>query len=821
MRRPFSTRLLPPALFALGLAAHFSRLLSSPPGINPDSSRISLYTLDFLQRNVWPFYVFQHFAPTPLISYLQAPVFAVFGFTLAAQRGLTAFFAALAVPATYLVCREMFDDCGPTTARRAGLAAALGLALFPFWAMMSRHGLELTLVPVLELMAVASLWRGLRAGRWPNFFLAGIAIGVSQYAYITARFFPVALAGACVAVFIANRSLLARWRGVALAALTSFVIVLPQLALFIRAPYTFFSRTQQSAGQFIFSLPNPGAVFLAKLLNQLLMLGWRWDTGFNLFSGRPWLNPVLLFCFLAAVATALLSQRPSHKFALTVAALLLVPDLITYEGLTPSASRTMGAMPFVFILAGLGGALAWQWTERVARFASLQIAFVGRVARFASPTIAQLVLAAVLLAGVETQWDFTARVMPQVNAMAGLEWKVSLVELAEAEAIVAHPNSPILITASEYRRVPLAFLLAQHFPNRAGGLTAPLSLGEDVIVIEPAEPERPTSEGLPAGYHPDEWVLLKNGTAYFLPPLPGGLNRVSTPRLIIAGNGLPVATLTQARWLAPPLSITPASASFANGLDLVGYQADSLAPGQPLTVTLYWQPRQRIAAETQLFTQVLDRNGNAIAAIHDWPLNGVYRVSAWRPGEVIPLTYTFAIPAEAAPGPYRLAAGAFDLAHQERALLTTGDDLAIAGTLKIPIPPNNLTPAQWLNVAFGDSIRLAGYTLASTTDSLHLSLFWQAAAAPEADYTVFVHVVDANGVITAQSDSQPLNGQYPTSIWSAGETVVDERTIPVASGAYQVFIGLYRWDTGERLPVVLNGERAADDQLLLAEVTVP
>ncbi len=807
MRRPFSTRLLPPALFALGLAAHFSRLLSSPPGINPDSSRISLYTLDFLQRNVWPFYVFQHFAPTPLISYLQAPVFIVFGFTLAAQRGLTAFFAALAVPATYLAGREMFDDCGPPTARRAGLAAALGLALFPFWTMMSRHGLELTLVPVLELMAVASLWRGLRAGQWPNFLLAGIAIGVSQYAYITARFFPVALAGACVAAFIANRSLLARWRGVALAALTSFVIVLPQLALFIRAPYTFFSRTQQSAGQFIFSLPNPGAVFTAKLLNQLLMLGWRWDTGFNLFSGRPWLNPVLLFCFLAAVATALLSQRPSHKFALTIAALLLVPDLITYEGLTPSASRTMGAMPFVFILAGLGGALAWQWAKRVARFAS--------------PYIAQLVLAAVLLAGVETQWDFTARVMPQVNAMAGLEWKVSLVELAEAEAIAAHPDSPILITASEYRRVPLAFLLAQHFPNRAGGLTAPLSLGEDVIVIEPAEPERPTSEGLPAGYHPDEWVLLKNGTAYFLPPLSGGLDRVATPQSIIAGNGLPVATLTQARWLAPPLSITPASASFANGLDLVGYQAGSLSPGQPLTVTLYWQPRQRIAAETQLFTQMLDRNGNAIAAIHDWPLNGVYRVSAWRPGEVVPLSYALMIPSDAMPGPYHLITGVFDIIHQNRIHLLTGEDVATVATLKIPLPPTTSQPAQILSADFGDAIHLLGCTLNATVSEMQLSLFWQASRPLEADYTVFVHLVDANGNIAAQSDSQPLNGQYPTSIWAAGETVVDERVIPVTPGTYQIFIGLYRLETGERLPAILNGERAIDDQILIGEMGVP
>ncbi len=289
----------------------------------------------------------------------------------------------------------------------------------------------------------------------------------------------------------------------------------------------------------------------------------------------------------------------------------------------------------------------------------------------------------------------------------------------------------------------------------------PLSNGEAVTVIIPAAPDRPTTDGPPAGY-----------------------------------------------------------ASFAGGLELVGYHGTELAPGQPVTVTLYWRRRQSLPADVQLFMQILDRNGNAIAAIHDWLLHGVYRVRAWQQDEVMPLNYTLNIPPDASPGPYRLIAGVFDILGHDRVPLQTGEDVATVATLKLPLPATNAQPAQLFSAKLGDTIQLSGYTLTPAADGLHLDLFWQATAAPDFDYTVFVHVVNANGEIVAQSDSQPLNGQYPTSIWSPGEIVVDERFIRLVPGTHQTFVGLYRWDTGERLPAVMDGERAAEDRVLLQEIVI-
>jgi hypothetical protein len=104
-------------------------------------------------------------------------------------------------------------------------------------------------------------------------------------------------------------------------------------------------------------------------------------------------------------------------------------------------------------------------------------------------------------------------------------------------------------------------------------------------------------------------------------------------------------------------------------------------------------------------------------------------------------------------------------------------------------------------------------------ESLRAKLFWQARGALDEDFTVFVHLVDARGKIVAQKDDQPQRGAYPTSLWDAGEVVVDEYalTIPreAAPGAYRVLIGVYRASDGARLSV------QGDDHLVLTTIQIP
>lgn len=792
----------------LSLIFYASHWLTSPPGISGDASRLGLYAFDFLQEKLVPFYIYHQFAPNPLIIYIQSLVFTAFGFSNGALRSVTIVGGALATPAIYFSSLWLFRDQGAIFARRAGLIAALGLGLSTFFASFSRYGIEISLLPVVELMSVAFLWRGFRRGRTADFILAGVFVGISQYVYIVARFFPVALAVASIGAILANRQLLSRWRGLILATISATIVALPQWTLFITNPYTFTARTQQAAGQFVFSLPNPLPIITAKLTNQLLMLGWYWDNAYNPFSYRSLLTPVLVVGLVVSVAVTLYKKREAGIFSLAMMAAMLLPDLLAYEGTTPSATRLAPAIPFVFIMAGLGCAVIWGWIDKIPRLPY---------------RVGSLVLVLVLLSGLIRQWDYAYRVKPQILAADGLEWRASLVEIAEAEYIAGHLDTPILLPSSEYQRAPLAFLLAAYFPHRASGMNEPLTQGEVVTVIQPVAPDRPTTEGIPSGYMPDEWVLLKDKTAYFFPPIPNSIEPIDDQVLpITASNNALAAEAFSARWQGIAPEYIPLSASFANHLSLVGYESGDFVPGRPLDLTFYWQPTQKIEEDVEVFVQVLDRNQQVIAALHSWPLHGAFRIRAWHPNEIMPISYSLPLPDGLSPGPYRLTVGTFNLIQHKPIPLSTGENSQLVKILKIPLPTDNRVPESLADVNFGGVIALNGYTLAAADDGLKTTFFWQAIDSPQTDYTSFIHLIDATGQIAAQSDAQPRNGQYPTSIWSSGEVVTDDRTIgPIPPGVYQVYIGWYRWDTLDRLQIVSHKSSATDDRFLLGTITLP
>ena len=168
-------------------------------------------------------------------------------------------------------------------------------------------------MPVVELVAVIVLWRGLRRrGGWGTFVLAGVFIGISQYVYIVARFFPVALALACVGAIWANRRLLSRWRGLTLAVILAALVALPQWMLFIAHPYTFTARTQQTAGQFILQVAEPIRAITAKLTSQLLVLGVYWDNAYNPFSYQSLLTPILAVGWVVSIAFTVWKRRPGR-----------------------------------------------------------------------------------------------------------------------------------------------------------------------------------------------------------------------------------------------------------------------------------------------------------------------------------------------------------------------------------------------------------------------------------------------------------------------------------------------------------------------------
>ena len=490
--------------------------------------------------------------------------------------------------------------------------------------------------------------------------------------------------------------------------------------------------------------------------------------------------------------------------------MMLLPDLLTYNKAMPSATsdnRLVPAFPFIFIMAGLGGAAIWAWIESRRRLPNWAGYFV---------------LLLVLSSGLLRQWDYATRVKPQVLAMDGSrKGFIGLNEIAIAEYIGNHLERPILLTSSQYRPAALAFLLAEYFPHREGGVELPIKQGEIVTVILP-DPDPYASEGS----LPSEWVLLRDRTVYFLPPIPDSIEPLNGEETaIVASNGVVVAKAFAARWQGEAPTYIPLQATFANNLNLVGYQSSDFKPGSLLNLTFYWQPAQEIERDVEMFVQLYDPIRQTIVAnIHSWPLNGNYRVRAWQPHKTMPLTHSLSIPDNLAPGPYQLRVGVFDLIARKRIPLLTGEDSQLVKTFKIPLPVDHRIPESSSDINFGNIIALDGYTLTPISDGLKITFFWRSIDAPQTDYTTFIHIVDTEDQIVAQMDVQPLHGQYPTSVWSPNELIVDERTVTgIPKGEYRIYIGwyLYREDALEPLPVVSNGSQSTTDRLLLETITVP
>jgi uncharacterized membrane protein len=151
-----------------------------------------------------------------------------------------------------------------------------------------------------------------------------------------------------------------------------------------------------------------------------------------------------------------------------------------------------------------------------------------------------------------------------------------------------------------------------------------------------------------------------------------------------------------------------------------------------------------------------------------------------------------------------------------------------------------LTPSAFLgrmtaiNAPFDSKVELAGYRL--TTDvaspqsgilttvpntALRLTLYWRVLAPMETSYTVFTHLLDANGQLWAQKDNPPVRGSYPTTEWRVGETIVDKYDIVIPpdapAGPYELEVGLYDATTGQRLPLLDKTGRRQDKRVLLSD----
>ena len=292
----------------------------------------------------------------------------------------------------------------------------------------------------------------------------------------------------------------------------------------------------------------------------------------------------------------------------------------------------------------------------------------------------------------------------------------------------------------------------------------------------------------------------------------------------------------------PPLHTLPmehtTAATLGEAARLLGYSdtPGPLLPGNDLTVNLFWQALPGAAgADLSAFVQLLDRDGQ-VATGWEGPPVPWRPVGDWQPGELVRSQHTLRLPATLPAGRYALVAGLFDPASGERlqaaqrsgplGLLAQETHLAELGPVRIDAR-RLVTTAPEPRVTTGASLerlgRLVGYDLAEARvapgGALDLTLYWQPEETTGDRLTVFIHLLDEQGVIVGQSDGEPAGGSRPTSSWLPGEYIADRHRVQVHGDALlgnaTLAVGLYDAATGQRVAWIDGEGQVTGDALRL------
>ena len=256
--------------------------------------------------------------------------------------------------------------------------------------------------------------------------------------------------------------------------------------------------------------------------------------------------------------------------------------------------------------------------------------------------------------------------------------------------------------------------------------------------------------------------------------------------------------------------------------------------GDPLSVTLYWQPLAEMEQNYNVFVHVLGRDEQVIAQEDTYPGMGSYPTSLWQVGGVIKDTYgMYVLPESKAPSRFRVEVGIYDRSTGEVLPAFDGAGHPIQG---VTVAQGKVTTRQEPRYSGGTpvafdldrQVSLTGYKVdkvdVKAGETINVALYWRARKKMAEDYTVFVHLVDEEGTIWGQHDSQPVNGYYPTSFWDQDEIVKDKHAFIVGEdtppGKYRIEVGMYRLADGQRLTIVDQDGQVLDDKALLNEIIV-
>lgn len=739
----------------VGAALRLPDLTAIPPGVHYDEAAYGLNAGDIGLRGDRPVFIPAFTGREPLYLYLAGGLASALGNTLFALRLTSAFIGLLTIAATYRLGREMLAD------RRIALLAAALLAV-SFWHLLfSRLGFRVISQPLLQALAVAALFRGLRGGRRPWLWLAGLLIGLTAYTYLAARLFPVLLAFALLPLLLDPDTRRVRLRQVLFVALVAFLTALPLLAYFYFNPDAFWVRIGQVA-------PSAQSLTLTEsLLRSFAMFFLRGDpyVRFNL-PGRPLFDFVTgglflvgwLFCLLRYRRFPYDWQRAAVLLLLLAPLVMILPTALAVGEIVPSNLRAMGLIPFVFFLPPVGLIALLRDVER----------------RFGRPPLTRAVslvaLFVLLGGGIYTQYLYFNRWATQKELLLVNDGDLTVAAgwLDETLAAIPPGEQPAVYVASvHYRHPTLAFLSVNY--DRVNWLP-----GSHALVF-PAS--GPALYLYPANSPAPEWALP-------------WLEAEGPPEIVTADNGVELFRVY--RLGAPPaLAVAADLQHFAGVVTLDEITTEPAAAGDALPVTLRWTVTAAppAGAAYSTFAHLEDMNGHRWSQIEQ---DG-YPAEQWRPGDVILERLDVPAPPGMPPGEnglYRLRLGRFDPATGDRlprldAAGTFAGDSLISDDVAILYgpPPDPLPEPPFVaGDTAAEGLRFLGHEplprAAETGEPLALA-FWWSADAPQPFRQLRLSLVDSAGAARELGRNQPAYNTYPFHQWQTPAFVIDRQVFRV------------------------------------------
>jgi len=324
-----------------------------PHVLSGDEADSGLGSVDFIQGKMNNIFSVGWYSFPSLFYFLQSFSIRWFGQNTEALRVFSALAGSLTVGAVYLVARSMFNEW-------TGLAAAVFMTGFHFHINFSRIGLNNIWDGLWFVVTLGLFWLSWRSEKRSDFLWAGLALGFSQYFYVSARMIPIIAIAWLTLVGILDFSHFKRvWIHYAFTFFVALIVYLPLGVFFLNFPDEFMSPMNRVSifGRWMEeTIRITGKSFWELVLEQL-------STGFQGFAhiplrfwyepGTPLLRPFAAVAFFLGVIT--MAVKPKDDRSLLLGIWLIAGGLsISFSESAPAAQRFVSVAPAAAIVVGVG-----------------------------------------------------------------------------------------------------------------------------------------------------------------------------------------------------------------------------------------------------------------------------------------------------------------------------------------------------------------------------------------------------------------------------------------------------------------------------------